>query len=580
MIQFFKLLLIFLLGIYFSDPVYAQNNRAALIIGIEHYRNPLTAPSLLGVPADIDSAKQIAKAMGIPDKNVTVILNQQATKRNLMEAFKKVSEFGVNGGRVFIYYSGHGSRDYDHKKKQCYEGLLSYDEELITNDEIASATQKLKDNVDKTIVLFDACHAGGVLKTELQTRSARSTPALSLTPKFASKGSLDDVMACRAATNFQTRGLFDRASRLGALQENLVLISSARPDEVAWDEGPGAGGIATQALRDCLLGEAKDINASGAVTLEEIRECAQAKMDKKLPGPNPKSSNLVIRGNRNLIPVIAAPAVSPPEIMITAAASPTKPQEQLSLNKPPSEFVPTKPLPVKPPPSVNEVITTIPSAPAKLPEQLNQNKLPLEVAPTKPVLVTSNPVKPPPVVSTSLPTAFVNPPNVDIPLASLATLKDIEAQRNPMRKLDIKLAKKTLKINQDYLDLQIKSSHDGYLYLVLLGSDKKSFYMLYPNKLDGNNRIQAGKTINLPNQTWQIKAAGPAGVDHILVLVADSERDLKTLETLGADKNSPFVYALNNSSGRSAIINYLTGKSPDGMSERYAAQIITVTEVQ
>ena len=70
MIQFFKLLLIFLLGIYLSDPVYAQNNRAALIIGIEHYRNPLTAPSLLGVPADIDSAKQIAKAMGIPDKNV------------------------------------------------------------------------------------------------------------------------------------------------------------------------------------------------------------------------------------------------------------------------------------------------------------------------------------------------------------------------------------------------------------------------------------------------------------------------------------------------------------------------------
>jgi hypothetical protein len=149
-----------------------------------------------------------------------------------------------------------------------------------------------------------------------------------------------------------------------------------------------------------------------------------------------------------------------------------------------------------------------------------------------------------------------------------------------MRKLDIKLAKKTLKINQDYLDLQIKSSHDGYLYLVLLGSDKKSFYMLYPNKLDGNNRIQAGKTINLPNQSWQIKAAGPAGVNHILVLVADSERDLKALEALGADKNSPFVYALNNPSGRSAVINYLIGKSPDGASERYAAQIITVTEVQ
>ena len=541
MIRLFKLLPSFLLGILFLGTVHAQSNRAALIIGIEHYRNPVTAPSLLGVPADINSAKQIAKAMGIPDKNVTVIQNQQATKRNLMEAFKKVSEFGANGGRVFIYFSGHGSRDYDHKKKQCYEGLLSYDEELITNEEIASATQKLKDNVDKTIVLFDACHAGGVLKTALQTRSAGPGTNLSLTPKFVSKGSLDDVMACRAATNnFQTRSLFDQATRLGALQENLVLISSARPDEVAWDEGPGAGGIATQALRDCLLGQARDTNSSGAVTLEEIRACAQVKMDQKLPGPNPKASNLVIRGNRNLIPVIAAPTALPPEPVVVASVIPAKP-----------------------------------------PEQLAQNKPPVEVAPTKPVPVTSNPVKPPPVVVAPVPVApVVSPPSVDIPLASLATLKDIEAQRNPMRKLDIKLAKKTLKINQDYLDLQIKSSHDGSLYLVLLGSDKKSFYMLYPNKLDGNNRIQAGKTINLPNQTWQIKAAGPAGVDHILVLVADSERDLRTLEALGADKNSPFVYALNNPSGRSAVINYLIGKSSDGVSERYAAQIITVTEVQ
>jgi hypothetical protein len=248
----------------------------------------------------------------------------------------------------------------------------------------------------------------------------------------------------------------------------------------------------------------------------------------------------VIRGNRNLIPVVATPTAPPPEPVVVASVIPAKP-----------------------------------------PEQLAQNKPPVEVAPTKPVPVTSNPVKPPPVVVAPVPVApVVSPPSVDIPLASLATLKDIEAQRNPMRKLDIKLAKKTLKINQDYLDLQIKSSHDGYLYLVLLGSDKKSFYMLYPNKLDGNNRIQAGKTINLPNQTWQIKAAGPAGVDHILVLVADSERDLRTLEALGADKNSPFVYALNNPSGRSAVINYLTGKSSDGVSERYAAQIITVTEVQ
>ena len=92
--------------------------------------------------------------------------------------------------------------------------------------------------------------------------------------------------------------------------------------------------------------------------------------------------------------------------------------------------------------------------------------------------------------------------------------------------------------------------------------------------------IQAEAGVNLPNQSWQIKAAGPAGVDHILVMVSDSPRDLKSLEALGADPNSPFVYALNNLKGRGTLIDYLTGKSSEGKSEKFAAKIVTVSEVQ
>jgi hypothetical protein len=229
---------------------------------------------------------------------------------------------------------------------------------------------------------------------------------------------------------------------------------------------------------------------------------------------------------------------------------------------------PSKPEPIKP-----EVVAEKPVAPPLVPNTNKPEPIPLvqntPIQPNKPEVVRPNKPEPPVVTAP-----------VDLPLASIATLKDVEAQRNPTRKLDIKMAKKTLKINQDYLDLQIKSSHDGYLYLVLLGSDKKSFYVLYPNQLDGDNRIQAGKMINLPKASWQIKAAGPAGVDHILALVADSPRDLKALEALGADPNSPFVYTLNTLKGRGALVDYLTGKGPEGRSEKFAAQMITVTEVQ
>ena len=512
-----------------------KNNRAALIIGIAEYASP-EVDSLPGVAADMVSAKKIALAMGIPEKNITILRNQEATKVKIMKAFQEFSALAADGGRAFIYFSGHGSRDYDPTTKSCYEGLLSYDRQLITNDEIAAATKKLNEQVDKTIVMFDSCYSGGVLNagTKLQTRGASASQ---LKPKFFSKTTSSEAAMCLQATNFKTRGFFDKSTRLGALQENLVFITAARPDEVSYDEGASKGGVATQAIRDCLLGGAKDLNASGGISLEEVQACSQELVNKKLSGPVSLPHHITIRGNRNLIPVVA----NPPPVM-TATVN--------------------QPEPIKP-------VSVASTSPSKL-------------EPIKPDVVAEKPIllAPPLVSNTSKPEQPVLTPPVDLPLASIATLKDVEAQRNPTRKLDIKMAKKTLKINQDYLDLQIKSSHDGYLYLVLLGSDKKSFYVLYPNQLDSDNRIQAGKTINFPKSSWQIKAAGPAGVDHILGLVADTPRDLKALEALGADPNSPFVYTLNTLKGRGALVDYLTGKGPEGRSEKFAAQMITVTEVQ
>lgn len=530
---------------WMSVQAQEKNNRAALIIGIAEYESP-EVESLPGVAADMVSAKKIALAMGIPEKNMTILRNQEATKVKIMKAFQEFSALAADGGRAFIYFSGHGSRDYDPTTKSCYEGLLSYDRQLITNDEIAAATKKLNEQVDKTIVMFDSCYSGGVLNagTKLQTRGASTSQ---LKPKFFSKTTSSEAAMCLQATNFKTRGFFDKSTRLGALQENLVFITAARPDEVSYDEGASKGGVATQAIRDCLLGGAKDLNASGGVSLEEVRACSQELVNAKLTGPVALPHHITIRGNRNLIPVVA----NPPPVIIAAVNQP-------ELTKP--EVVAEKPIPVVPP-LVSNTIKPVP-----IPTPLVQNS---PIQPNKPEVVRPNKPEPPVVTAP-----------IDLPLASIATLKDVEAQRNPTRKLDIKMAKKTLKINQDYLDLQIKSSHDGYLYLVLLGSDKKSFYVLYPNQLDGDNRIQAGKTINLPKASWQIKAAGPAGVDHILALVADSPRDLKALEVLGADPNSPFVITLNTLKGRGALVDYLTGKGPDGRSEKFAAQMITVTEVQ
>lgn len=519
----------------FQNAIALENNsRAALIVGISHYNGP--AADLLGVPADIAMAKEIALAMEIPEKNITVLRDDQATKKNVLDALKIFSQKAADGGRVFIYFSGHGTRYFNPFVNSCVEGLLTYDYESISNLEMAQVTKYLNNSVDKSILMVDTCHSGGVLNPT-NTRSAAGSK---LVAKFASKDkSGQDVCT---PVNYKTRSLFDETKTLGAIQENIVFISSARPDEVSWDQ-PGLGGVATQALKQCLLGGAKDLDSSGAVTLDEVRQCAQVIMDQKVPGPIQVASHVTIRGNRNLIPIIGNTA---------------NPDSQTNTNVQPPVFnAPNKP--VHPPVQVvsnNPPITLIDIQPVKPPQELPVQTL-------KPV------VNPP-----------ITPPVMDIDVASLATLRDIESQSNPLRKIDIKLAKKQLKINRDYLELQIKSQNEGYLYLVLLGSDKESFYLLYPNKLDEKNFLRADQTLNIPSQSWQIKATGPVGVDNILVLVSDSPRDLSKLGSFGLDTNSPFVYALNNLKGRGELVDYMIGKGAEGKSEKFAAKIISINEVK
>ena len=170
-------------------------------------------------------------------------------------------------------------------------------------------------------------------------------------------------------------------------------------------------------------------------------------------------------------------------------------------------------------------------------------------------------------------------PVVPPALASLATLKDIEQQRDPRIQVDVRLSKDTLRIGKDALEMTVKSSHSGYLYLVMLGSDRQSFYVLYPNGLDRDNRIEAGKTRTLPRPDWQLQASGPAGQDHLLVMVTASPRQLDRLSMAEPDARNPFTYALNDLGGRAALINYLVHQHDGQSSSRFGARLLTLKEV-
>jgi hypothetical protein len=165
--------------------------------------------------------------------------------------------------------------------------------------------------------------------------------------------------------------------------------------------------------------------------------------------------------------------------------------------------------------------------------------------------------------------------------ASLATLQDIFHQRNPTRNVDVTLNKSILRIGKDNLQLTINSSHDGYVYLVMVGSDAQSFYLLFPNGKDGNNKIQAGQPMKLPRPfIWEIYPAGPAGTDHLLVMVSDSPRKLDELAMSAPNEKNQFTYSLNSLRGRSDLIDFLTGSGIAGTSESFGARLVSFKEVK
>lgn len=533
--------LLTLIAVLVAQTVFAQptSTRSALIIGISEYA-VAGATVLDGVRFDMASSTKIANAMGIPDTQIKYLKNADATKENILKALNQLAETTQDGSRAFIYFSGHGTRELI--DDSCVEGLLTYEGKTITHQEFAKATQSLVKSADKVITMIDACHAEGVAPPKGQTRAISKTL---FTPKFFAKSG-NAANSCSVVANLKTRGLLPEITRLGGLQENFVQITSSRPDEQSLDQ-PGMGGLATVAIRDCLLGKAKDVNRSGAVSMSEVQQCAQNAINLALKGnPTFAPHHVTVSGNRNLIPVQRLTTTS-----TTLAAAPVEPIKQPST---PSSAAPTSP------PSVNAL--TVPSVP--VPPVVNPSQQAASQAASAPAPSTS-------------PTKLPAPEQA---LASLATLKDIEQQRNPKRLVEVQVSKPTLKIGKDSLDLSIKSSHDGYLYLILLGSDSKSFYVLYPNGLDKNNQVKAGQTVRIPRPDWEVKAAGPVGTNNLLVMVSDSPRKLNTLTMSEPTAAEPFTYALNDIGGRSALIHFLTSSGTDGKSESFGAKLVAVKEVK
>ncbi len=153
---------------------------------------------------------------------------------------------------------------------------------------------------------------------------------------------------------------------------------------------------------------------------------------------------------------------------------------------------------------------------------------------------------------------------------SAATLEDIRQAASPTIQVELQLSRPELKINQDPLDFSIRTNRAGYLYVLHVGPDGKTFDLLFPNQIDQNNQVQPG-TIRLPRPSWRVMAAGPVGEAYVLAIVSETQRDFTRPL---ANKQGPFNSAEMGAMAQEKLRVEATGVGASGGSGTFGASVV------
>jgi hypothetical protein len=150
-------------------PIIINKNKKALLVGINYIG---TQYELNGCINDITSIHERISKNGFNDITVlTDYTNLKPTKKNILDAFKKLLSDAQPGDFVVFAYSGHGSytKDLNGDETTGYDQMIvPLDFDMIIDDDLKIIIQNnLKENVT-LFALFDSCYSGSVLDLKYQ----------------------------------------------------------------------------------------------------------------------------------------------------------------------------------------------------------------------------------------------------------------------------------------------------------------------------------------------------------------------------------------------------------------------------
>jgi len=513
-----------------SSP--ALSNSLGLIITIGEFKSS-GIPPLPGTQHDSESARKIATNLGFSGDNFIHLKDADATRSKIIEALKVLSSKADPDSDVFVYFSGHGTRFTDPKTQTCQEAFVPYDTvfttSTLTESDFGMYLNSIAKRARRVFFMVDTCHAAGYSQ---RGGSRTLTKTDFLVPKFSL---LDSADQCGQTSNLDTKRTNSRslsALRTSLFENNVVKISAARVDEVAWSS-PRIGGLATHAFLKCIEGDARDLDRSGSISTAELQVCAQQKMnDPNFGGrfpPGGAPSNITVSSSQRIafpglgdgINGVAPPlAVSVQQEMTKILQEHEKSERQrIAQERAELDRIEKQKVAAERDRQERER--------KQLADQQEHERRELERLATE----TAERIQAYQYnldrIQNRLKAEFERAePEIYSYQDALATLTDIYEQRNPQYRLQIIQPKTNIQIHKDDYSFTVSSSIQGYLYVLHLGSDKRTFTLLFPNKYEEFNTLPANTRFRIPGPNWNLKARGPEGKTHLLVIVSRIKLDL------------------------------------------------------
>lgn len=171
----YKTTLFLLLVLFFSFVVTNAQTKRALVIGLGEQED--SSWGKINGDKDVPIVRKMLIDAGYMNNNITTLINRQATKANIVSAFKDLAESCNAGDIVYVHFSGHGQqmKDIDHDESddmdECWIPYDAYRQSSatyngachLTDDEINMLLMSIRENVGDTgkmLVVIDACHSG------------------------------------------------------------------------------------------------------------------------------------------------------------------------------------------------------------------------------------------------------------------------------------------------------------------------------------------------------------------------------------------------------------------------------------